>query len=106
MADAGQKDQFCPGNMPDKIIGVFALDELIVLAVHDGNRHIDLGEIGDGVVRLGPLHQADSLDEGIEPIRRGGKSCVILRMAIEAPTAQAHAARPDAAEEPPSSTTH
>ena len=44
MTHARENDQLRTGNTPSKLLRVFALDALIVLAVHDGHRHTDLGQ--------------------------------------------------------------
>ena len=71
MAHAGQKDQFRSGNTPREIFGMFGLDKLIVLALHDRDGHMDIGQIARRIVGLGPLHLADRFGKGLELVRRG-----------------------------------
>ena len=59
MTHAGEDDQLRTGNTPSKILGVFALDEFIVLAVDDGHRQADLGQlnsISPEIDQAGPIH--------------------------------------------------
>lgn len=66
MTDAIQEDKLRLGKGPGQIFRMFAFDEFVMVAVRDRDGYSDLREIACGVVGLGPLHQADSLDEAVE----------------------------------------
>jgi hypothetical protein len=70
MAHAIEEDEFCVRNASSEIFRVFALDEFVMLALHDHDRHADLREVMWGVVRLSPAHQADVFDKTLKACRR------------------------------------
>ena len=71
MADTGKKDKFRIWNAASEIFGVFALDEFIMLALYDRDRHADLCQIIRRIIGLRSLHQADRLGKLVELVRRG-----------------------------------
>ena len=71
MAHARKKDVFCVWNVVGKIFSMFAVDEFIILAMDDGNRHADPRQIVCRIIRLSPLHESHGIGELIEFIRRG-----------------------------------
>ena len=58
-------------------IGVFEFDELIMFALHDGDGHVDLGQIARGIVRLRPLHLLDRFGKGPELVRVADSSGIV-----------------------------
>ncbi len=50
---------------------MFEFDELIMLALHDGDGHVDFGQIARRIVRLRPLHLLDGFGKGLELVRGG-----------------------------------
>src|SRR5215211_6841921 len=61
MAYLREDDEGGAGDGPGQVLGVLALDELVMLGLHDRYRHLNLCYIGRGVVGLGSLHQSDRL---------------------------------------------
>ena len=41
MADAGKQDEFCSRNATGKVLSMFEFDELIMLPLHDHDRHLN-----------------------------------------------------------------
>src|SRR4051812_14673400 len=50
VAHVRQHDVLCSGNTPGKILGMLGLDELVMLALDDRNRHPNRGEIAGRIV--------------------------------------------------------
>src|SRR6516225_4558585 len=78
MADAGKWDEFCPRNATGKVLGMFELNELIMLSLHDRNRRMDFSQIANRVIGFGPLHPTDCLGKGRELVRRGRQLRIIF----------------------------
>ena len=70
MTDTRQIDKRSAWNASGKILGVFALDEFIMLAVHDGDRHLDLRQILCRLIRLRSLHKPDGFDKLVKLLGR------------------------------------
>jgi hypothetical protein len=77
MAHPWQLDQFGGRDTHSQITGVLGLDELIMLALHNRNRHMDLAEISSAVVRLALLHLADRRHQRIK-LPRGRRDLLLL----------------------------
>src|ERR1700733_2152319 len=64
---------------------MFALDEFIMLALHDHYRHVDGSQILRRIVGFGLLHQADSLNERFEIVGRCRQLSIVRRMSSITP---------------------
>src|SRR5262249_18264178 len=67
---AGKIDKCCMWNAPGEIFGVFALDEFIMLALYDRDRHADLRQIVRRIIGLCFLHEADCVGKLLELVWR------------------------------------
>ena len=85
MAYPRQNNQFCLGDTPGKIFGVFPFDEFILFALHDRNGHADFTQVPRRVIRLSPHHQADRVDKPVEVVGRAGQFGIIPRVTGETP---------------------
>lgn len=65
MAHTVQNHQFRVRDASCEVFRVFPFDELIVLAMHDHNRHADLSKIALGVIGLCLLHQGYGIEQSI-----------------------------------------
>lgn len=88
MADAGKDDERGIGNAAHKILGVFAPDELIALALHDRDRQTERGEIGGAPGGLGALHGRHRIGEVLERVGRHRQRLVVGGVPAEAAAEQ------------------
>lgn len=64
-------NEFRMWNAQCQIVGVFALDEFIMFAMDDRDRHADLGQIARRIIGLRSLHEADRVGKLVELVGCG-----------------------------------
>src|SRR5208282_371011 len=71
------------GNQRGHVIGVLALDRLVVISIDDPCRHLDMAQLIVGKMRLGRPHVLYVREEGFEACRGRRESRVLLRCALD-----------------------
>ena len=84
MTHAWKINKVCVRNAPGEILCVLALDEFIILAVDDRDRHADPCQVICRVIGLRSLHECDCFRKFFKLIWRGRELVVVLYMPAEA----------------------